>query len=100
MNNFFLIIIGWIVLLFTFGYILTFLIKEFIALIKAEYLYHRTKFYKRRIQARSAETMAFVLNAIIHDYWDVKKTHPDCKEWGLVQWFDYYSLKSRKKVNN
>lgn len=70
-------------------------------MIKAEAdLYHQTKFYKRRVETREAETMAFVLNAIIHDYWDVKKTHPDCKEWGLVQWFDYYSLKSRKKVNN
>lgn len=97
MNNFFLIIIGWIVLLFTFGYILTFLIKEFIALIKAEYLYHRTKFYKRRIQARSAETMALVLNAIINDYWGVKKTHPDCSSWGLVQWYDYYLKLSKNR---
>lgn len=98
MNNFFLIIIGWIVLLFTFGYILTFLIKEFIALIKAEaYLYHRTKFYKRRIKTREAETIALALNTVIHDYWDVKKTHPDCKEWGLVQWHDYYLKLSKDR---
>ena len=43
MNNILIIIIGWIVFLSIAGYIVTFIIKEFVAMIKSEAtLYKRT----------------------------------------------------------
>lgn len=91
MNNLLIIIIGWIVFLSIAGYIVTFIIKEFVAMIKSEAtLYKRTKSYKARIRAHKGEVIAMAINTVINDYWSVIKTHPDCKTWGLAQWHDYY----------
>lgn len=49
MNNVLILIIGWIVFLSIAGYTVTFIIKEFIAMVKSEAtLYKRTKSYKTR----------------------------------------------------
>lgn len=84
MNNLLIIIIGWIVFLSIAGYIVTFIIKEFVAMVKSEAtLYKRTKSYKTRIEARKNEVVAMALKTVINDYWNVKKTHPDCN---TVSW--------------
>lgn len=103
MNNLLIIIIGWIVFLSIAGYIVTFIIKEFVAMVKSEAtLYKCTKSFKARIKAQENEAVAMALNAIIRDYWNVKKTHPDCDTWCLGQWHDYYAkqCKSRKGKKN
>lgn len=103
MNNILIIIIGWIVFLSIAGYIVTFIIKEFVAMIMSEAtLYRRTKTYKTRIEARKNEVVAMALKTVINDYWNVKKTHPDCNKWRLGQWHDYYvkQNESRKERDN
>ena len=77
MNNILIIIIGWIVFLSIAGYIVTFIIKEFVAMIKSEAtLYKRTKSYKTRIEARKNEVVAMALKTVINDYWNVKRRIP------------------------
>lgn len=103
MNNILIIIIGWIVFLSIAGYIVTFIIKEFVAMIMSEAtLYKRTKTYKTRIEARKNEVVVMALKTVINDYWNVKKTHPDCNTWCLGQWHDYYvkQNESRKEKEN
>ena len=103
MNNVLILIIGWIVFLSIAGYIVTFIIKEFIAMVKSEAtLYKGTKSYKTRIKARQNEVLAMALNTVIHDYWNVKKTHPDCDTWHISQWHDYYAkqCENRKGKEN
>ena len=103
MNNVLIVIIGWIVFLSIAGYIVTFIIKEFVAMVNSEAtLYKRTKSYKTRIEARKNEVMAMALNTVVHDYWNVKKVHPDCDTWCMGQWHDYYAkqCKSRKGKEN
>lgn len=65
-------------------------------------LYKRTKTYKTRIEARKNEVVAMALKTVINDYWNVKKTHPDCNKWCLGQWHDYYAKQneSRKEKEN
>lgn len=99
MNNLLIIIIGWIVFLSIVGYIAAFIVKEFVAMITSEAtIYKRTKLYKSRIEARTNEVLAMALNTVIHDYWKVRKVHPDCETWCIAQWYDYYAkqVKSRK----
>ena len=101
MNNLLITIIGWVVFLSISGYIVTFIVKEFIAMIKGEAnLYKRTKSYKQRLRRNNSEVIAMALNNVIHDYWKVKKSHPDCDTWVLSQWFDYYQIRSRKEKEN
>lgn len=101
MNNLLITIIGWVVFLSISGYIVTFIVKEFIAMIKGEAnLYKRTKSYKQRLRRNNSEVIAMALNNVIHDYWKVKKSHPDCDTWVLSQWFDYYTIRSRKEKEN
>ena len=98
MNNLLIIIIGWIVFLSIAGYIVTFIIKEFIAMVKSEAtLYKRTKSYKTRIETRKNEVVAMALNTVIHDYWNVRKAHPDCETWCIAQWCDYYVKLSKSQ---
>lgn len=98
MNNILIIIIGWIVFLSIAGYIVTFIIKEFVAMVKSEAtLYKRTKSYKQRLRRNNSEVIAMALNNVIHDYWKVKKSHPDCDTWVLSQWLDYYTIRIRKE---
>lgn len=95
MNNVLILIIGWIVFLSIAGYIVTFIIKEFVAMVKSEAtLYKRTKSYKSRIEARKKEVLAMALNTVVHDYWNVRKAHPDCEKWCIDQWYDYYVKQS------
>lgn len=95
MNNVLIVIIGWIVFLSIAGYIVTFIIKEFIAMVKSEAtLYKRTKSYKTRIESRKNEVVAMALNTVVHDYWNVKKAHPNCEKWCIGQWYDYYAKQS------
>lgn len=97
MNNVLILIIGWIVFLSIAGYTVTFIIKEFIAMVKSEAtLYKRTKSYKARIEARKNEVVAMALNTVVHDYWNVRKAHPDCETWCIDQWYDYYAKQSEK----
>lgn len=98
MNNVLILIIGWIVFLSIAGYIVTFIIKEFVAMVKSEAsLYKRTKSYKSRIEARKNEVVAMALNTVVHDYWNVRKAHPDCEKWCIDQWYDYYAKQSETK---
>lgn len=97
MNNLLIIIIGWIVFLSIVGYIVAFIVKEFVAMVKSEAtLYKRTKSYKTRIEARRNEVLAMALNTVVHDYWNVRKAHPDCETWCIDQWYDYYAKQSEK----
>lgn len=96
MNNVLILIIGWIVFLSIAGYIVTFIFKEFVAMVKSEAtLYKRTKSYKTRIEARKNEVLAMALNTVVHDYWNVRKAHPDCETWRIYQWYDYYMKQSQ-----
>ena len=96
MNNVLIIIIGWTVFLSIASYIVTFIIKEFVAMVKSEaILYKRTKSYKTRIEARKNEVLAMALNTVVHDYWNVRKAHPDCETWCIGQWCDYYMKQSK-----
>lgn len=98
MNNVLILIIGWIVFLSIAGYIVTFIIKEFVAMVKSEAtLYKRTKSYKYRIEARKNEVVAMALNTVVHDYWNVRKSHPDCDTWCIGQWHDYYVKQSESR---
>lgn len=98
MNNILIIITGWIVLLSIAVYIVTLFIKEFVAMVRSEAtLYKRTKLFRTRIKARKNEAVAMALRILINDYWNVKKTHPDCNTWSIGQWHDYYVKQNESK---
>ena len=76
MNNVLILIIGWIVFLSIAGFIVTFIIKEFVAMVQNEAsLYKETKLYKTRIRARHNDVLAMALRTVINDHWNVKSKH-------------------------